>query len=78
MHYVKASGIGRPDMEKGLSIVWDKDNFLLDISYYDFINLEISELEFVQISALHIYEEVSIVELCKCYQEQLIGGNNGC
>jgi len=59
-------------MEKGLNIIWSKDKTLINISYNDLLSLEISKLEFAQIAALHIFEEVSMAELCRCYQEQYL------
>jgi len=58
------------DMHTGLSITYDYDNFLIKVKYYSFLNFEIDEIEFAQIAALYLSEDVSIMELCKCYQEQ--------
>jgi hypothetical protein len=58
--------------KSGLSITWNKDTLLLKIQFQDFLDLEISELEFAQITAIYLSEQISMMELCKCYQEQFL------
>jgi hypothetical protein len=54
-----------------LNVIYDHDRFSITIEYSDFLDFILPETEWAQLTLLHLFEDISIIELCKCYQEQL-------
>jgi len=58
------------DKNNALDIVYNHDHSIIQIKYNTFLNFKIHEHVFVILTYLYLTEHISIMELCKCYQEQ--------